>query len=97
MNIQEEIKTLSKCNDELHAAANSLHSKIVERINSLDEGLKEIKQVASVSEGAEFYEKMADDTLGFDADKRNEAKANVDNLMSLTYGEHVWTGEDSGQ
>ena len=74
-----------------------MHSKIVERINSLEEGLKEIKQVASVSEGAEFYEKMADDTLGFDADKRNEAKANVDNLMSLTYGEHVWTGEDSGQ
>ena len=50
MNIQEEIKTLSKCNDELHAAANSLHSKIVERINSLEEGLKEIKQVASVSQ-----------------------------------------------
>jgi|TARA_R110000803_G_scaffold25331_2_gene60546 hypothetical protein len=65
-----------------------------ERIKSLEEGLHQIKEVALASEGAQFYANLADVTLGFDKAKREEAKVTFSDLSSLTYGEHVWKGDD---
>ena len=94
MTLQEDLDKLIAANKELYQAATKLHEKASERISSLENGLLEIKQVATVSEGAEFYAHVADTALGFDAEKRKEAKAKLDDLMSLTYGEHVWAGND---
>jgi len=94
MSLQDELKALIKCNDQLHEVATNLHRKAVERIEALEEGLTEIKKVASISEGTEFYAHLADTTLGFNSEKRKKAKDSMENLVSLTYGEHVWSDDD---
>ena len=94
MTLQQDLDKLIEANNNLYQEATKLHKKAAERIASLEEGLTEIKQVADVSEGAEFYAHVADKALGFDAKKREEARNTLNDLMSLTYGEHVWSGND---
>tara|TARA_R110000744_G_scaffold169100_2_gene286928 strand:- start:1002 stop:1292 length:291 start_codon:yes stop_codon:yes gene_type:complete len=96
MTLQEDLDILTKANKDLYEAASRLHKKATDRIETLEKGLTEIKDVATVSDGAEFYAHVADTTLGFDLEKRKEAKSTLDDLMSLTYGEHVWSGDDKG-
>ena len=77
---------LVEANKSLYQAASKLHKKAADRIDTLEKGLVEIKEVAHISEGA----------LGYDAEKRKKAETNLEDLMALTYGEHVWTDDDKG-
>jgi|TARA_R110000744_G_scaffold242266_1_gene359420 hypothetical protein len=96
MTLQEDLDKLVEANKSLYQAASKLHKKAADRIDTLEKGLVEIKEVAHISEGAEFYAQLADKTLGYDAEKRKKAETNLEDLMALTYGEHVWTDDDKG-